>query len=123
MANEVRNTEELIQDAANLAKANVGEGSGAIYGTNVHTEFANQIEQLQANGANISSEVSYLNGKVVRYGTKGSVRADVVVGDITKPTAVYDLKTGGAKMTAKQMANYKANLPKSVTSIKEVRPE
>jgi len=114
--------EDEIQEAANIAKGKITPGKGPVYGTKVHKEFENQINLLKQQGVNVSSEVSYLNGKVVPYGTENSVRADVVVGDINSPTAVYDLKTGGATISTTQMNNYKANLPSSVKTIEQVKP-
>lgn len=92
-----------------------------MYGTAVHKEFQNQIHLLKRQGINVTSEVPYLNGIVVPYGTKGSVRADVVVGDIHKPLGVYDLKTGVAKLSTAEKTNYQNNLPTSVKYILQVK--
>jgi hypothetical protein len=77
---------------------------------------------LNQQGFDIFPEVSFLNGEVVPYGTKGSVRADAVVGKPDAPTTIYDLKTGGAKLTNSQVGKYKANAPSSVNNIKKVKP-
>ncbi|HET7118318.1 MAG TPA: hypothetical protein VFI29_17605, partial [Hanamia sp.] len=115
--------EYAIQSAANEAKIITGKGSGPVYGTNVHTAFKEQINLLQKQGLSVSPEVSYLDGIRVNYGTPGSVRADVVVGDIDNPSAIFDLKTGKAKLTPAEITKYKANLPKSVKTIKEIKPK
>jgi RHS repeat-associated protein len=48
----------------------------------------------------ISTERSYTNGDIAQYrGEPGSVRLDVVVGDLGNPRVVYDFKFGGAKLT------------------------
>jgi RHS repeat-associated protein len=116
------NEGQEIQEAADNAKSISGDGKGPQFGTKVHKAFENEINQLKEKGVNVSSEVSYLDGKVVPYGTKGSVRADAVVGDINAPTEVYDLKTGGAKLSKAEIAKYQANLPASVKNIIEVKP-
>ncbi len=53
-----------------------GPGQQPVLGTNIHSQFASLIAQEGVPG--ISTEVSYLNGQVVEYGTSGSVRADAV---------------------------------------------
>jgi hypothetical protein len=121
-AEEAVSIKANIQKAANQAEAKVPKGKGSVYGIKVHTEFKILISTLRQQGINVSSEISYLNGIVVKYGTKGSVRADVVVGDINSPVAIYDLKTGSAKMSAQEMRNYKTNVPTSVKTIEELKP-
>jgi hypothetical protein len=56
----------------------------------------------------LSTEVSHLNGALVTYGTPGSVKLDVVEGDLLVPTAVYDLKTGSATLAAARGAQSEA---------------
>lgn len=107
-----------LQKAANKASATVGEGSGAAHGTKVHSEFAKQTKKIK--GA--SAEISYKDGRPVKYGTKGSVRADAVVGDIQKPKAIYDLKTGGAKLTPKNVAKYNKHVP-GKPPVKQIKPK
>ena len=95
---------------------------GAVYGTAVHSAFAEEIKAL--GDANLSTEVSYLNGEVVPYGTAGSVRLDVVEGNPLSPTAIYDLKTGSAALTPSRIAQIQANLPPGYQNIPvfEIRP-
>jgi len=111
---DLEKIKEKVQEAAYKAVEIVGEGKGRAYGTSVHTEFKKQILLLKEQGYPVDAEISYLGGEKVVYGRKGSIRADVIIGDIKSPIAVFDLKTGSAKLGAKQMANYKANLPSSV---------
>jgi hypothetical protein len=107
--------EGKLQSAANKASNIVGNGKGPVHGTKVHTEFS------KINVKGTSSEVSYKNGQVVPYGTKGSVRADKVAGNVNKPAAVYDLKTGGAKLTPAEIKKYQQNVPGS-PPVKEIKP-
>jgi RHS repeat-associated protein len=106
---------ELI-NAANEAKEISGAGKGATYGTKVHTEFS------KINVKGTTSEVLYKNGQVVPYGTKGSVRVDKVVGNINNPKAIYDLKTGSAKVTQKDIQKYKQHVPNNLI-VKEIKPQ
>ncbi|WP_159084052.1 FG-GAP-like repeat-containing protein [Saccharobesus litoralis] len=80
-----------------------------IRGTGIHKIFADKIDQL---GTDFSSEVSYLNGVQVPYGTKNSVRADAVFGSIASPKLVFELKTGFKSwLGRREAANYVENLP------------
>jgi RHS repeat-associated protein len=115
-------TDGALQAAADAAAAQAGNGSGAVYGTKVHTLFKAAVKDLGKSGFDVDAEVSYLNTKRVPYGTEGSVRADVILGNRAEPTMVYDLKTGTAKMTARQLKNYMTHLPPSVQEIKVIRP-
>jgi RHS repeat-associated protein len=99
---------ELLQGAADRAAATMGPGSGPVYGTLVHSEFGREVAAL---GGDFSTEVSYLNGEVVPYGTPGSVRLDVVEGPLTSPTALYDLKTGGATLTPGRIDQILSHVP------------
>jgi RHS repeat-associated protein len=118
---ELANAEKLLQEAADEAIRKVGSGKGSSYGTKVHSQFKSIVDNA---GQNISTEVSYLNGKVVPFGTKGSVRLDAVVGDVNNPTAVFDLKTGGAQLTAKRIEQIRKHLPEGSKNIPidEIRP-
>ncbi|MFM9837592.1 MAG: DUF6443 domain-containing protein [Cyclobacteriaceae bacterium] len=107
--------EKNLQSAANKASDVVGNGKGPVHGTKVHTEFS------KINVKGTTSEVSYKNGQVVPYGTKGSVRVDKVAGDIKNPKAIYDLKTGGAKVTPADVKKYQQNVPGGPT-VKEIKP-
>ena len=114
-------TGDLLTSLAGKAQATVGEGSGAVYGTAVHSAFAEEIKAL--GDANLSTEVSYLNGEVVPYGTAGSVRLDVVEGNPLSPTAIYDLKTGSAALTPSRIAQIQANLPPGYQNIPQSYPQ
>lgn len=59
-----------------------------------------------------------------KRGVAGAVRLDVVQGPIDAPTAIYDLKTGSARLTKSRIAQIRANLPKGFQDIPvlEIRP-
>ncbi|MCC6448474.1 MAG: hypothetical protein IT215_07300 [Chitinophagaceae bacterium] len=52
------------------------------------------------------------------------MRIDAVLGDIHKPTALFDLKTGSAKLTNTQISKIRSHLPAESKNIpiKEIRP-
>lgn len=104
----LRNTEDLA-GAASRARAALGPGRGPVYGTRVHAEFAREVQRL--GNRNLRTEVSYLNGRVVPHGTRGSVRLDVVQGPLDNPEAVFDLKTGSAALDARRVAQIRSHLP------------
>ena len=90
----------IAKDAATV----VGPGSGAVHGTKVHTAFRNRIKGLKINGYIIRTEETELNGRPFNYGTKGSARLDATVYDSNgNLVRAYDLKTGNAKLTQKQI--------------------
>ena len=70
-------------------------------GIQAHFEFAKRVRALSIPGIRTAGvEQSFDLGAVVRYGLDGSVRTDIVLRDRSGiPIAVYDLKTGNAKLT------------------------
>jgi hypothetical protein len=104
-----------LAGAARRALAKMGPGKGPVYGTKAHTVFEEEVKALGRN--DLSTEVSYLNGKEVARGTKGSVRLDVVEGPKDNPTAVYDFKTGGAELTPQRVQEIRGHLPPSAQNI------
>jgi RHS repeat-associated protein len=95
--------------AATRASGAIGPGSGAVHGTRVHSAFAAELQALGR--SDVFSEVSYLQGRVVPYGTRGSVRLDAVVGSPGAPSAIYDLKTGSAMLSSSRIAQIRSHLP------------
>ena len=65
----------------------------------------------------IISEVSYKGGEYVKTGTLGSKRVDVILGTPEKPIAIFDLKTGGARLTPERIAEIRRNLPQGYQNI------
>ena len=106
---------------ASQAIAEVGPGRGPSYGTRVHATFSKLVAGLKVGGYEIRTEVSYLNGRIVPFGTKGSARIDAGLynskGELVQ---VFGLKTGGAKLTSKQVQHIQAQVRKDVPVI-EIR--
>ncbi len=112
-------TTMVLTELAGAAAASVGAGSGSVYGTYVHTAFGKLVSRVQG----LHSEVSYLNGQLVRNGLKGSIRIDVVEGAKTAPKALYDLKTGGATLTPARIQQIQQHVPGgSRVPVIEIRP-
>lgn len=85
---------------------------GPVFGTAVHTRFANKIKAFHKwDGVfDVRAEESQIGTKDAYHGQKGSSRADVTVRDRNgKLLMVIDLKTGGAKLTNKQIDKYEKN--------------
>jgi hypothetical protein len=98
-----------VARAAKIVKQNTGlsEGMGG-FGTRVHTQLKQEIDAV---GGALRGEISYKNGFEVKYGTEGSVRLDVVKGAEGKPEAIWDLKTGTAKLTKERIDQIRSHLP------------
>ena len=82
------------------ATSRVNYPNAATYGTAVHWQLHDQIRDLNKKGEKkLHSEVSYLKtvaesgNKPVNYGTKGSIRVDVLENTDSGAVCVYDIKT------------------------------
>jgi hypothetical protein len=95
-----RTTERLLSILAETVQS-LGSGAGPIFGIQAHFEFANRVKELNIPGIREEGvEQSFSLGEAARYGLAGSVRTDVVLRDrFGIPIAVYDLKTGNAKLS------------------------
>ncbi|CAN5275661.1 hypothetical protein BH20ACT16_BH20ACT16_04360 [soil metagenome] len=82
------------QEAVARAVAVVGPGSGAAYGSRAHGALRLQI----LGSPNLRGEVSFLNRREVKFGTPGSIRLDIVAYSGRLPAAIFDLKTGSARL-------------------------
>jgi hypothetical protein len=78
-------TFDQLSAAASRAADEVGQGSGPLYGTAMHSAFRVEVNAL--GNADLSTEQSYLYGQVVSYGTPQSVRLDVIEERLDTPTA------------------------------------
>lgn len=107
--------------AASRAGNTVGPGSGGAYGTRVHSAFAREVNAF--GNANLSTEISYLNGVRVNYGTPGSVRLDVLNGPFNAPVSIFDLKTGSATLTPARIQQIQSHIPGGANvPVFQVRP-
>jgi len=95
-----RTTERLLSVLADTIQS-LGPGAGPIFGIRAHVEFGRRVKELNIPGIREEGvEHSFSLGEAARYGLAGSVRTDVVLRDREGiPIAVYDLKTGNAKLT------------------------
>jgi hypothetical protein len=90
----------------------LGPGGGPVFGIQAHVEFARRVRELNIPGIRQEGvEQSFSVGDVVRYGLEGSVRTDIVLRDRDGiPIAVYDLKTGNAKLTPSRIREIRDSL-------------
>jgi hypothetical protein len=79
----------------------MGTGFGSLFGTRVHTDFANGVKALDLPGIGKDGvEQSFSMGSLARYGAANSIRTDIFLRDRSgEPLAIYDVKTGNASLT------------------------
>jgi RHS repeat-associated protein len=88
----------LLNTLALRALQIVGSGNGPVYGTAVHTIFSGLVKATGRKDLFVEKSFSFEG--LVNYGTAGAIRTDVVLGKIeTQPSAIYDLKTGRARLS------------------------
>lgn len=83
-------------------------GAGAArYGTLVHTLFATAVRLGRFRGIGVFDvETTFPD---VRYGAAGSIRTDVILrNDVGDIIAIYDVKTGGAKLEPRRIRELRA---------------
>ncbi len=99
----------------------VGMKNGPVYGSKAHKTFADLADGMKIGDNVIRTEVSYLNGKIVDYGTKGSARLDAgLYNSKNELIQAFDLKTGGAKLTSKQVEHIQNQTGKQIP-VTEIR--
>jgi hypothetical protein len=108
-------TQSILTSAAQQAHAIVGPGSGGTHGTHVHTAFQRIVDRL--GNPSLATEQSYLNRQWVPRGTPGSVCLDGVEGAVIRPSAIYDLKTGAARLTPARIRQIRRHLPPGCENI------
>jgi RHS repeat-associated protein len=127
----VRTNAELVQEISKRADAwgvrkalpQFGSRSGSLkhgYADRLLTRY-----QKMFGDRGLSTEVRYSNGQVWQTGmpVKGSIKLDVVEGDLISPSAVYDYKFGGARLKEPRIFEIRtgANLGVDIPVL-EVRP-
>ena len=111
---------EVRQEAAEEAGIKAAEVTlkGPVAGTRIHTRFRELVDEL--NNLRLKAEVSYRGGQFTRWGRRGSVRLDVVeyADENNKVVeAVYDLKTGAARLSKSRIRTILNHLPHTVPVI------
>lgn len=115
----VTKTEKYLVNVAKEAdKLNVVGKSDRVAGTLKHTEAKNIITKEMSN---LKPEVTYKGSDVVAYGTKESVRPDVVRGPVKNPETLYDFKFGESGFSPKQVQKIQKEVGAPVPVI-EIRP-
>ena len=96
------------------------------FGTAVHLDMQRQIQALK--DPNFVAELSTLNGLPATYGTRGSVRVDILENVSIDKVCVYDIKTGLGGLSelrirslALESFKHFGKIPESIY-ITEVRP-
>lgn len=112
---EIDSTTDLLMDTLSKVHSLVGPGSGPAYGVQVHTVSAEILRKMNIPGIGSDGiEQSFSFGDTVRYGLDGSVRTDVVLRDGQGPgasiVAVWDIKTGSARLSKARAAEIRASL-------------
>ncbi|HTG18731.1 MAG TPA: hypothetical protein VK681_01745 [Reyranella sp.] len=117
-----RTTERLLSVLADTIQS-LGPGAGPIFGIRAHVEFGRRVEELNIPGIRDKGvEQSFSLGRAARYGLEGSVRTDVVLRDREGiPIAVYDLKTGNARLTPARVREIRDELGRPNIPVIELR--
>lgn len=80
------------------------EGFGREYGKAIHYDFGDAVKAGNLRGIGREGVEHTFPEEGTRYGSKGSVRTDVVLkNDIGDVIAIYDVKTGGAYLDARRV--------------------
>jgi RHS repeat-associated protein len=96
----------LALEAINI----IGPGKGPVFGTFVHTAFAILVQKTGRDDFHI--ERSFDLDGFAKYGAAGSIRTDVILGpSATSPVAIYDLKTGKARLTEQRASQIRKYFP------------
>jgi hypothetical protein len=113
-----RTTERLLSVLADTVQS-LGPGAGAIFGIQAHFEFGRRVKELNIPGIREEGvKQSFSIGTIARYGLEGSVRTDIVLRDREGiPIAVYDLKTGNAKLTPSRVREIREALGRPDTQV------
>lgn len=89
-----------------------GEGYGPRYGTAIHVDFGEAVNAAVRSGelrGDIMVEHTYPEGEGIQFGSKGTIRTDIVLrNELGEVIAIYDVKTGGAYLDVKRVAQLRA---------------
>jgi len=111
----IDNKTDVLVDVAKDIIQQVGPGFGPSYGISVHKQFAATVRALDLPGIGKHGvEESYSLADTVRHGLHGSVRTDVILRDgrtrDASILAVWDLKTGSARLEPRRVSELRAQL-------------
>ncbi len=102
LSNVDETTEKLrstLEDVVNRLPS----GSGSSYGTRIHTDFANAVREQNLRGIGRAG-VEQTFPRDQPYGSPDSIRTDIILRDDGgDKIAIYDVKTGGARLTARRV--------------------
>jgi len=117
-----RTTERLLSVLVDTVQS-LGPGAGPIFGIRAHVEFGRRIKELNIPGIREKGvEQSFSLGGAADYGLEGSIRTDVVLRDREGiPIAVYDLKTGNARLTPSRVREIRDALGRPDIPVIELR--
>lgn len=106
---------DILVDVAKDILQQFGTGYGPLNGVMIHKEFASRIKALNLPGIGVFGvEESYSLSEVARYGLHGTVRTDVILRNgRTRDApilAVWDLKTGSARLGPKRVRELRSQL-------------
>src|SRR5690606_25059234 len=109
---------EQFQVAAQIAIASFPQDKYPIpwlRGIFIHSAFTAAVRNFEmpygSGVLSTSVNVSYKDGEVAGWLDFGTSRPDAVWGHPSAPAFVVELKTGNARLTNPQLANYQRNLP------------
>ncbi|GEM_PF-2417812 len=114
-SNKINDTEILLRYIARRSKIIAGEGSGRFYGTKLHNIYSNYIRSLKS--PDIFPEITYAKGFQMRYGYPGSIRVDTILGTPDSPIAIFELKTGTARLSSARIKLIRFHLPEFCNDI------
>lgn len=115
--------EQFVQEIATRAENKIG-GTGSVNGTLKHSYAKELLERYQNifGDRGLKAEITWLGGNPKKYGTKGSVRIDVL--DTINNTA-YDYKftiNPGKGLSQSQINKILNNGPNYLQYVKEMNP-
>lgn len=95
---------EFLEETIDSVITRVGPGSGPVYGSRVHAQFAQSVRAADLPGIGSRGvETSFRLGDVVHHGLEGSIRTDVILRTDADGTGavvgIWDVKTGTATLT------------------------
>ena len=103
----VDETTEKLGTILEMVVNSRGEGYGPEYGKAIHYDFGDAVKAENMRG--IQVEHTFPEAEGIRYGSKGTIRTDVVLrNELGEAIAIYDVKTGGAYLDTKRVAEMRA---------------